>query len=246
MKNFLHLSLAASTLLAATIDAQAATFIDTFEQGIIDLSVSPIDLVDTGSASHTSILGGTREIELLLTATDDQAFATTNLFASSDNFSHSNNTGASSIASITYDAGGNGLGANLLGLGNSFAIDVTDIDLATQFEIFVVDSNNRESSSLSESITKSQRVLFDFDSFTGVNLSSIDEIHLVSQGGLNVDVEIDSFSIVGQGIINVPQDQNRIPIDATNIPEPATIMGLFFCCGLGIFSRKKIHFKENI
>lgn len=236
MKKFIMLGLATSTLLTATLDVRAATFIDTFEQGRIDLAVNPTNLVDYGITSNTNIFGGTRSIELILNATDDQAFASTNLFTNSDNFSHSNNTGASSMATVTYNAGGNGLGVNLLNLGNSFAIDVTDIDLAAQFKIFMVDDNQQVSSVISDSITQPQRVLFDFDSFTGVNLNSIESISLVSQGGLNVDVEIDSFSIVGGTDFDTPQ---QFQDTANTVSEPATIIGLLLCCGLGLFSGKK-------
>ena len=105
-----------------------------------------------------------------------------------------------------------------------------------EMEVFVVDNNNRESSVVSASITQPQRILFDFDSFTGVNLSSIDEIRLVSQGGLNVDVDLDSFSIVGE-VPEITPPEN-IP-DSTSTPEPTTFMGLLLSFGLGIFARKK-------
>ena len=124
MKTLFNFGLATASLLSVAINAQAATFIDTFEEGTIDLEVSPTKLTDSGVASSTTILGGTRAIDLMLTVIDDRSFASTNLFTNSDNFSHSNNTGASSVATVTYDAGNNGLDINLLELGNSFAIDI--------------------------------------------------------------------------------------------------------------------------
>ena len=236
MKIILNLGLATASFLGVAVNAQAATFIDTFEEGTIDLEVSPTKLTDSGSVSSKTILGGTRAIDLELTVTNDEAFASTNLFTDSDNFSHSNNTGASSVATVTYDAGNNGLDINLLELGNSFALDITDIDLATQFEIFVVDNNANESSVVSATITQPQIISFDFDSFTGVNLSSIDEIRLVSQGGLNVDVDLDSFSIVGDLPPITPPE--NFPVSTTT-PEPREFMGLLLFLGLSIFTRNK-------
>ena len=118
MKSFIQLSLVTSTILGVAIETQAATFIDNFTQGVIDLEVSPTNLVESASVTAPGVLGETRTIELALTVVDDEAFASTNLFTD-NNFSHSNNTGASSIASITYNSAGEGLDVDLTELGKS-------------------------------------------------------------------------------------------------------------------------------
>lgn len=232
MKKTIQLLLLASTLLSAS-KANASTFIDTFENGVIDLEVSPVNLSDSEVVAANGILGGTREIDLVLTVTDDEAFASTNLFTN-NNFSHSNNTGASSIASLTYDAGGAGLGLNLFQFGDRFAIDLTDIDLTTQFEVFVVDSEGETASISSGDVSTPGDILFSFDDFVGADLSSVDAVGLISQGGLNVDIDLDAFRIAGNPTIpDVPQNF------VATTPESSTILGLLFASTLGLLIRRQ-------
>lgn len=229
MKNLLAFSLATSTLLVASTQVQAGTFIDSFDEGTVNLEVFHVDgnIKDTDS-THTDnadILGGRRDVSLKFDPLQNQGEATVRIDlngnvligSGTDDFRHNNEAEVNSVATLTYNAGGvglgNGSGINLFELGDhvSLDVDIESVDLAANLQLFLTDNGGNESSVERNNLFPGT-VSFDFADFSGVDLTSVTEISLVSTSVDSADIVLDSLRIDGE--------------TPNPTPEPATLLGL--------------------
>lgn len=242
MKNLLAFGLATSTLLIASTQVRAATFIDSFDQGTVNLEVFHVDgnIQDTDS-THTDssdILGGRRDVSLAFDALQNDGEATVRIDVNgnisidggTDDFRHNNEAEVNSTATLTYNAGGvglgNGSGINLLDLGNqiSLEVDVESVDLEANLEIFLTDAGGNQSSVERNNLSPGT-VDFDFADFSGIDLTSITEVSLVSTSVDSADLVLDSLRIE----------------NPNSTPEPATVVGLLLSLvSCSVLSKKKV------
>lgn len=229
MKNLLAFSLATSTLLIASTQVRAATFIDSFDSGTVNLEVFNKDgSIQDSVSTHTDsseILGGRRDVSLSFDPLQNEGEATVrvdlngnmSIDSGTNDFRHNNEAEVNSVATLTYNAGGDGLGdgmgINLLDLGNqvSLEVDVESVDLEANLEIALTDKTGQQSSVMRNNLLPGE-VDFDFADFTGIDLTSITEISLLSDSVDSADLVLDSLRI---------DDETPNPT-----PEPATIFGL--------------------
>jgi hypothetical protein len=241
MKNLLAFSLATSTLLIAATEVRAATFIDSFDEGTVNLEVfnkdGDIQEEDSAYSNNSEILGGRRDVSLEFDSQGNEGEATVrtdingNLsIGGTNDFRHNNEAAVNSEATLTYNAGGvglgNGLGINLFDLGShvSLEVDVESVDLTANLEVALTDVTGSKSSVSLDNLSVGTAD-FDFADFTGIDLTSITEISLKSTSVDSADLVLDSLRIDGK--------------NPTPTPEPATVFGLLLSLvGCSALSKK--------
>jgi hypothetical protein len=243
MKNLLAFSLATSTLLIAATEVRAATFIDSFDRGTVNLEVfnkdGNIQATDSDHSLSDEILGGRRDVYLEFDPQGNEGEATVrtdingnmSIGSGTNDFRHNNEAEVNSVANLVYNAGGvglgNGSGINLLDLGDhvSLEVDVESVDLKANLEVALTDMTGNISS-VSQDDLSVGTVDFQFTDFTGIDLTSITEISLKSTSVDSADLVLDSLRIDGK---NPPP----------TTPEPATVFGLLLSfLGCSALSKK--------
>ena len=237
MKKILTFGLAASALLIGSTQAQAATFIDNFNNGTIRLDVDHDHTSASASAmaDDSDVLGQEREASLTFSPPNPgQASVRVDLDMTANDFRHNNETQVASIATLLYDGInsdglGGGAGINLLNLGSNLSVDIEAIDLRAELNIALMDFSGATSVLELSDLTVGTAA-FNFANFSGVDLTKITSISLQSVSSNSEDLRLDSFRVDG---ITTP------PPDTAATPEPAAVLGLLFSLGCGALSKKK-------
>jgi hypothetical protein len=209
--------------LAAPASVHALTIIDEF-----DAPAGGIVLTDVGGGGSASaltadagILGGWRLVELAVpnvSVGGGQANVFVN-FEDGGNFQLASTLRADAVSTITYDANGAGLGANLSG-ETSFQLLGVESDLAVTYTITVVSSTGTASLALSTPAGFTGNLNFAFSSFVGsLNPASVSSIALEVDGVAAADALIEAF-------VAVPE------------PGTAAVLGLGLC-GLAWMGRRR-------
>ena len=255
MKNLITFGLASSALLIGTIQAQAATFVDTFgvdpfDNGeevldVLELEVTEENVSDSGFATHDDILGGERDVLLEFTPPEPGAATVKINLEMREDFRHNNEVDVASVATVTYDGVddnglGGGAGYNLLTEGSKFTLDILAIDLTAQLGISLMDINGDTDSIVYDGLEEGI-VEFDFSDFNDVDLSRISTITFQSTSFNSEDLRADTLLIDGTPNPD-PDTENPNPDpnpDPETTPEPATLLGLLFSLTCGALFKKK-------
>lgn len=226
MRNILTLSLAASTLFLAATKAQAATFIDNFNNGEVSLEISNRNTTTTSATdSQTGIngvLGGSRDITFTLDRISSDAgrsFASIDLFGRGNRYIHDNGFGIDSTVRVLY----NGFGqTNLSAMGDRFTLDVIAFEPGSfsSVGVSVMDASGNQDFVFTNTLDPDP--VFSFSDFVGIDFSAVTAITLQTEGLEGRDITLDNF---------------RVELEQT--PEPAAIFGLLACLGFGTISKKK-------
>ena len=236
MKNLITFGLASSALLIGTIQAQAATFVDTFNNGEVDLEVSHEDVSKSISVTGDEILGGERDVLLEFTPpSPGTAAVKIDLDMTENDFRHNNEIEVASVATVIYDGVdniglGEGAGYNLLTEGDKFTLDIQAVDLTAQLGIFLMDINGDTSSIVYDGLEEGI-VEFNFSDFNDVDLSKISTITFQSTSFNSEDLRVDTLLIDDTPTTDEPNPETT--------PEPATILGLLFSLTCGALFKKK-------
>ena len=237
MKNLITFGLASSALLISTIQAQAATFVDSFNNGEVDLEVSHEDVSNSTSVTGDEILGGERDVLLEFTPpSPGTATVKIDLDMTENDFRHNNEVEVASVATVTYDGVdniglGGGSGYNLLTEGDKFTLDIEAVDLTAQLGISLMDINGDTDSIVYDGLEEGI-VEFNFSDFNDVDLSKISTITFQSTSFNSEDLRVDTLLIDG------PITDTEEPESETT-PEPATLLGLLFSLTCGALFKKK-------
>lgn len=236
MKNLITIGLASSTLLIGAYEVQAATFVDTFNHGEVNLEVTHQNVSESMSVTGAEILGGERDVLLEFTPpTPGAATVKIDLDMTEDDFRHSNEVDVASVATVTYDGVddnglGGGAGYNLLTKGSKFSLDIQAIDLTAELGISLMDVNGDTDSIFYDGLEEGI-VEFDFTDFNSVDLSKISTITFQSISTNSEDLRADTLLIDGP----ITDDPDPKPT-----PEPATLLGLFLSLtSAALFKKKK-------
>ncbi len=233
MKKQLILATVGGTLLFATNAQAADLLIDNFDntpQSIeLNTETTGSDLV-TGLAPDA--IGGSRNLSLTVDnigfpgngaslavapPPPDDPFALT----------WNNDSLVSSMATVTWDANGSGLDADLTGQ-SGIRLDLFAVDLSAEIAFTIEDSSGNTAELDLTGLTPGI-VSFDFDNFTnigGVDLTDIQVIEMMLDGPPSVDVTLD--------LLDFPEITTNEPT-----PEPSTILGLVAVGGAGLLSRRR-------
>ncbi len=257
-KKLLISSLAVGGMLLGAPAAQAASFfLDTFDSGSQSLVTGqgrpdPARNNLTGLPG-TDVLGETRKVELDLLQNDGNlsTAARARVIPKRPDgrggfLSISNGSQVDSTTTITYDAnnttingsGNNGNGLVDAGLGNltatgidGFGINILSIDLSTELEMIIVDTNGETATVSSGNQLGPGLQIFKFDQFLDNNmnldLASVSYIQFRVSGDPDYDVTLDF-------------------IEGIEIPEPSTIIGSSVALLLGTLSTRKKKKSESI
>jgi hypothetical protein len=182
--------------LAVPASVQALTIIDDFDAPAGGLQLTDVAGGGSGSAltADAGILGNWRSVELA-TAGDGLANVLIH-FAGDGAFQLASSLLADAVATVTYDANGAGLGANLSG-ETSFRLQGVANDLAVTYTITVVSGAGTASLALSTPAGFTGNLDFAFSSFAGsLDSASISSISLEIDGVAAADALIDAFVAV--------------------------------------------------
>ena len=236
MKNIITIGLTSSALLIGAYEVQAATFVDSFNHGEVDLEVTHRDVSESMSVTGSEILGDERDVLLEFTPpTPGAATVKIDLDMTEDDFRHSNEVDVASVATVTYDGVddnglGGGSGIDLLTLGSKFSLDIQAIDLTAELGISLMDVSGNNSSIVYDGLEEGI-VEFNFTDFNDVDLSKIATITFQSTSISSEDLRVDTLLIDGP----ITDEPNPKPT-----PEPATLLGLLFSLTCGaLFKTKK-------
>ena len=236
MKSLITLCLTSSALLIGAIGAQAATFIDSFNHGEVNLEVTNRDVSKAMSVTAAEILGGERDV--LLEFTPPTAGAATlkiDLDMTENDFRHNNEVDVASTATVIYDGVddnglGGGSGIDLLSLGNKFSLDIQAIDLTAELGISLMDVGGATDSIVRNGLEEGT-VEFNFADFNNVDLSKISTITLQSTSISSEDLRADTLLVDGTPNTDDPEPKPT--------PEPTTILGILFSLTCGALFKKK-------
>ena len=240
MKNIITIGLTSSALLIGAYEVQAATFVDSFNHGKVDLEVTHKDVSESMSVIGSEILGDERDVLLEFTPpTPGAATVKIDLDMTEDDFRHNNEVDVASVATVTYDGVddnglGGGSGIDLLTLGSKFTLDIQAIDLTAELGIALMDVNGNTNSIFYDELEEGI-VEFDFTDFNNVDLSKISTITFQSNSTNSEDLRVDTLLIEGTPTTD---DPNPNP-DPKPTPEPATLLGLLFSLTCGALYKKK-------
>lgn len=198
--NKLKLGLALSSLLTA--GSANALIIDDFDG-------SPQSVAAPGSDTvvYAGAVGGSRTIDIVSAGL---AGATAAVITPAGIYGHSADALTSAISTITWDAGGTGLGGIdfVEGLVNNvFQFEILTIDQSNIDLILTVEDTaaNSDSFTFSNAGTGTQTVAF--SNFSGVDFTMIDFLSLEVSGGDGYDLTLDLLATSGD----------------TPVPEPASL-----------------------
>ena len=240
MKNIITIGLTSSALLIGAYEVQAATFVDSFNHGKVDLEVTHKDVSESMSVIGSEILGDERDVTLEFTPPEPGAATVKiDLDMTEDDFRHNNEVDVASVATVTYDGVddnglGGGSGIDLLTLGSKFTLDIQAIDLTAELGIALMDVNGNTNSIFYDELEEGI-VEFDFTDFNNVDLSKISTITFQSNSTNSEDLRVDTLLIEGTPTTD---DPNPNP-DPKPTPEPATLLGLLFSLTCGALYKKK-------
>jgi len=218
------LALLCAALVLVAGSASAEVIIDGFEDGNFTLIVDATTGSGQSTQTGTSMIGGTRTVDLLnVTSTGSPSlFASAIVGADSpdvldDALSYSNNDQVTSTLKLTYGGTGNLLDADL-SAEPFIDIHLKTIDLATGMSVTLTSGLEGAGTSHTETDTASGPGFFPFTlqdyADAGVDLSDIDEIIVEVSGDPALDLSINLIA-------------------ATDvIPEPATLSLL----GIGLLA----------
>ena len=242
MKKLLTFGLATTALLVSGTQVKAMTLIDNFNNkgfGIVvdnldtTLDIGTFDSAQSGGAGM--LVNEIRDVSLELIVEPDRkgtADVQVDLDMTQDDFRQNNEIGVASIATLTYDDGGTGLGGgagvNLLPLGSNISLFIKEIDLNTELELSLTDFGGTTISSTLDSLVSDSTVAWDFVDFAGVDLTKVTTIALKSTTVRSTDLSFDYLRIDGE-----PTEEPK------PTPEPAAVIGLLFSLGCGALSKKK-------
>lgn len=244
MKNLITFGLASSALLIGTYEVQAATFVDSFNNGEVDLEVSHEDVSNSISVTGDEILGGERDVLLEFTPpSPGTATVKIDLDMTENDFRHNNEVDVASVATVTYDGVddnglGGGAGYNLLTEGSKFSLDLLAIDLTAQLGISLMDINGDTDSIVYDGLEEGI-VEFNFSDFNDVDLSRISTITFQSTSFNSEDLRADTLLINGTPNPDPDTDDPNPNPDPETTPEPTTLLGLLFSLTCGALYKKK-------
>ena len=228
MTRSLFLGVLAVTLAAAPASAAFTITVDDFEAG-------PLNLVQTGVGTNTSVqgglpnanvLGGERETVLQVFTSDFGLSTQVNVLTGPGLLAVSNDAGNDSRVTQTYDgAGSAGLGGVDLtvGGGSFFQFDVVSSDLGVTVTVNVEDTLGN-TGSLTYAIPGPGILNFAFTSFSGsVDFTTVDSIQVVYNAPVDADYVIEFFGV------------------GTAVPEPASVvMAVMGATAVGGFARRRL------
>lgn len=211
--------LAAIALLALTAGrAEADLVIDDFGVGLQNVSTASGTASDAANGLPTSsVLGGTRDLEVTVTNSPVGGSATAAVNPAFGIFSLSNDALLSSTALLGYNSGGAGFSPtiDLTAFGSQFELDILAVDLTLSLSINVITTGG--SQAISRTGLAAGILNIGFGEYNAVDLTKVTGIELLLTAPDSADFTAGYFGVTGT-------------VAAT--PEPSSIaLGL---SGLGV------------
>jgi hypothetical protein len=213
MKRF---ALTVFVLPLLSLAASAAIVIDNFDSGVTDIELTAgSDSQLASGAVSGDILLDSRFVELQL-ENNTGLTASTKANPPTGQFAWSNESGVDSIAMLTWDDNGSGLGGLDLtdsGASDAILISLVDIDLTAELT-FTIEDTGGGVSILEVNGLSPGEIKFPYASFAGsADFTSVNSIKLTLDGPESVDVTLDLL-----------ETSTIIPPPITAIPEPTSIL----------------------
>lgn len=231
----------ASTFLFSSVAQAASIVMDDFDSGFQSLSVNAGDSDGSNSAFGGSILGGSRTLELLNVENqppENPPFGRANLTVAGSSLIWSNDFAVNSIAKVSWDSNGNGLGSP----ANPPGVDLTGQtginvrfaggDAGVNIKFILTDTMGNIVMNSQEVSNPNTSLLFGFGGFAGDNgfkLNSVESVMMeLTAERPAADLRID--------LLEAPMKP---------VPEPLTILGSATALGLGSLLKREHSKKQN-
>jgi hypothetical protein len=197
------------TLVVTSASVRADMILDSFSVGPQSITIQSGTSNNTAAGlPTTSVIGGTRLLSLAVSGNPLNLNASAAVIPSASLFSLSNDTLVTSTATITYNAGGAGLGGiNLSTAGSQFTFNVLAADLSVALGVTATDLAGHSATSNQIGLSTGN-VSFGFSSFAGVDFTQINSIVVTSTGPNSADFATNFFGVTGT--VAVPEPPSAV------------------------------------